>query len=325
MAYFGLRWLKLGCLKSKWNGFLALGLLAVCAPAFAAPQVRNLVTTNPSSLQFGSVQVGDSANLNETITNVGHAYINASSASVSGSAFSISGLNFPLVLAPGHSITFTATFTPTAGGNATGTIILYADRGTLSIPMTASGIGAGQLSVSPASINFGTVNVGQTSQQNAMLTASGGPVTVTAASINNSEFSASGLNFPFTLQPGQSAPFVVTFAPQQSGVASANLDFSDAPNNPTIELLAGTGNNPPPPPSVTLTWDGSGSQIAGYNIFRGIVSGGPYTQINSSLDPTTLYTDNTVKSGQTYYYVTTAVNSGGEQSVFSNQVIAVIP
>jgi fibronectin type 3 domain-containing protein len=47
--------------------------------------------------------------------------------------------------------------------------------------------------------------------------------------------------------------------------------------------------------------------------------------INASLDSTTSYTDNTVVSGQTYYYVTTAVNSQSQESGYSNQATAVIP
>jgi fibronectin type 3 domain-containing protein len=47
--------------------------------------------------------------------------------------------------------------------------------------------------------------------------------------------------------------------------------------------------------------------------------------INSSLDGTTAYTDNTVVSGQTYYYVATAVDSESQESGYSNQAQAVVP
>ena len=315
-------------LRSRWSGLIVIavaGWLGLSGLPATGIQFREIVTTNPSSLQFSNVPVGQTLSLNETVTNIGRTDINAYTDSVSGPGFSISGLNLPLTLTPGHSVTFTATFAPTSAGYVTGSIVIHADRGTLFIPLSGTGIAPGQLSVMPASINFGTVNVGQSSQQPASLVASGGAVTVTAASINNSEFSASGLTFPFTLQPGQSVPFTVTFAPQQTGGASANLDFSDAPNSPAIELLAGTGNNAPPPPSVMLTWDSNGSQVSGYNVFRGVVPGGPYGQLNSALDPTTTYTDTNVASGQTYYYVTTAVNSSGQQSAYSNQVTAIIP
>ncbi len=304
---------------------MLIAMLHLPATLQALPQVRNLVTTNPSKLQFGNVQVGNSGNLYETITNVGHVNINASSATITGPGFSYSGLSFPLLLAPGHSYTFTVTFSPSNAGNASGAITIYADKGSLSIPLTATGIAGGILSVSPSSLSFGTVNVGSNSQLNASLVATGGSVTVTAATMSNSEFSLSGIAFPVTLQAGQTAPFTVTFAPQQSGVASGTLSFANSLNSPVVVSLTGTGNNPPPPPSVTLSWDSSGSQISGYNVFRGIVSGGPYSQLNSSLVPTTYFDDTTVSPGTTYYYVTTAENSAGQQSTYSNQVIAIIP
>jgi fibronectin type 3 domain-containing protein len=60
-------------------------------------------------------------------------------------------------------------------------------------------------------------------------------------------------------------------------------------------------------------------------VYRGTVTGGPYTKINASLITLLTYTDTTVVSGQTYFYVTTAVDGSGNESVFSNQVQAVIP
>jgi fibronectin type 3 domain-containing protein len=65
--------------------------------------------------------------------------------------------------------------------------------------------------------------------------------------------------------------------------------------------------------------------VMGYNIYRGTVSGGPYTRINSSLTTAPYSTDSTVQGGQTYYYVTTAVDSTGMESTYSNQVQALIP
>jgi uncharacterized repeat protein (TIGR03803 family) len=78
--------------------------------------------------------------------------------------------------------------------------------------------------------------------------------------------------------------------------------------------------------SVNLSWNVSTSQhITGYNIYRGANANGPYTKINSSLDPNTSYADSTVQDGQTYYYVTTAVDAQDVESKYSNQAEAVIP
>jgi len=53
--------------------------------------------------------------------------------------------------------------------------------------------------------------------------------------------------------------------------------------------------------------------------------GRPFQQINTALEASTNYTDSTVVSGATYYYVTTAVNAEGQQSAYSNAAKAVVP
>jgi len=186
-----------------------------------------------------------------------------------------------------------------------------------------TGTGAGQLTVSPATLNFGNVTVGKSASLGATLTAAGANVTVTSAADTNSEFLLTGLSLPLTLTAGQSVSYTVAFAPQASGTTSGTLLFaSNAANSPT-ETSTGTGIAPPQH-SVALSWSET-SAVAGYNVYRGITSGGPYTPINSALDPSTAYTDSTVSAGQTYYYVTTAVDGSGSESGYSNQVQAVVP
>ncbi len=83
--------------------------------------------------------------------------------------------------------------------------------------------------------------------------------------------------------------------------------------------------NAPQTHTVTLNWQPSDSQVVGYNIYRGVNSGGPYTRINSTIDPDTTFIDNGALGGQTYYYVTTAVNSAGQESSYSNEAEVAVP
>ena len=284
------------------------------------------LAANPTSVAFGSVQVGNSTSLSETLTNTGGSTVTISQVSSTAAAFSIGGLTLPLTLTANQSVTFTATFVPTSAGAASGNLSVAssASNSTLNIALSGTGTAAGQLAVSPASLSFGNVTVGSNSALNGTLTASGASVTVSSASLNNSEFVLSGISLPATLTAGQSATFTVTFTPQTSGATSASLSFSsNASNSPTVQTMTGTGTAPTQH-TVDLTWNASSGAV-GYNIYRGTVSGGPYTMINSSLDSTTTYTDSTVVSGQTYYYVATAVNSASEESGYSNQATAVIP
>jgi IPT/TIG domain len=80
-----------------------------------------------------------------------------------------------------------------------------------------------------------------------------------------------------------------------------------------------------PKHSVSINWGPSPSTNAAYyKVYRGTVSGGPYNLLGTNITADT-YTDSTVQSGVTYYYVTTTVSTGGLESVFSNQFKAVVP
>lgn len=78
--------------------------------------------------------------------------------------------------------------------------------------------------------------------------------------------------------------------------------------------------------SATLGWTPSiSSGVVGYNVYRGTISGGPYTRITTAPQSGSSYQDLAVSSGTTYYYVITAVNGSGQESAYSSQVSAVIP
>ena len=190
---------------------------------------------------------------------------------------------------------------------------------------TGTGQAAAQLSVKPASMNFGSLALGASNQQSGTLTATGSSVTVSSASWNGSGYSLSGITFPTTISAGASVPFTVTFAPQAPGIAQGQISFlSNATTSPITVSLAGTGTQTLQH-SVDLFWNASTSQVAGYNIYRGIQSGGPYTKLNTSLITVLNFTDGSVQSGNTYYYAATSVDSSNVESGYSNIATASIP
>lgn len=77
--------------------------------------------------------------------------------------------------------------------------------------------------------------------------------------------------------------------------------------------------------SVALTWNASTSPVSTYNVYRSTVNGTGYIKISSTPGTVFSYTDTTVANGTTYYYVTTAVDASGTESVYSNQASAAIP
>jgi hypothetical protein len=294
-------------------------------PLSATAVTPGQLAANPSSLSFGSVATGSSSTLGETLTNVSGAALTISQVVVNGTGFTFAGINPPVTLSANQSASFTVTFAPQASASVTGnlTISSNASNPTLSVGLSGTGTSPGQLAVTPSTINFGNVAIGGTQSQSATLTANNGPVTVSSDSISQSEFSLTGVALPITIPSGYSMSFSVVFSPQFSGTASANVTFSsNATNGPTTQSVTGSGTTP----MVNLTWNASASSnVVGYNVYRGTASGGPYTQINSSLNTTTSNTDTTVQSGQAYYYVVTAVDSTGAESSYSNQTTAVVP
>ncbi len=285
------------------------------------------VTASPASLSFGNVTTGSSSMLAEKLTNSGGSAVTISQISASGAGFSFSGVTLPVTLAASQSVTFNASFAPQTAGSASGSLVISSNGSnpTFSVAVTGTGTSPGQLAVSPSTVNFGSVTVGTTQNQTGTLIATNSSVTVTSLGVSGSQFSLSGLTLPVTIAAGGSVGFQLTFTPQTSGTASANVTFaSNAANSPSVEVVSGSGVMPQH--SVNLGWNSSiSSGVVGYNVYRGTVSGGPYARINSNLDATPYDTDSTVVGGQTYYYVVTAVDSSGTESGYSTQTQAVIP
>ena len=295
-------------------------------PVSGAIAVGHL-TPAPTSLSFGSAQVGSTQSQPATLTNSGNGPVTLTQAAASGTGFSISGLPLPMTLNPGESATFSAVFSPKSSSSVQGniSIISNASNSTVNLALAGSVAPPGQLILSPASLNFGSVPVGKNQSMSATLAASGSSVTISSASASTPEFSLSGIQLPITIPAGKTASFTVSFAPQASGTSSATIAFaSNASPSTSVESVSGAGSAPAPH-NVGLSWSPGSSNVSGYNVYRGSQSGGPYAKINSAPTAATSYGDGAVNSGQTYFYVTTALDSSGAESSNSNEVQAVIP
>jgi hypothetical protein len=117
-------------------------------------------------------------------------------------------------------------------------------------------------------------------------------------------------------------------APSQSGYSFSPSTASETIRSANISGVNFTATALPPPVqhTVSLSWTASTSpNVGGYNVYRGTQSGGPYTLVNGSLIAGTSYVDKNLSSGATYFYVTTAVQTNGVESGYSNQAEAVVP
>jgi hypothetical protein len=283
----------------------------------------------PSSAPFGNVTVGNTNSQTITLTNGGTANLKISQGSVSGNGFKITGLSTPLTLTPGSNATFNAVFTPTGAGKVTGSISLANDAPSspYTIALSGTGVAGTQLlSFNVSSLSFGKVNVGSNTSLSATLTNTGNSnVSISSANTTGAGFTVSGVSSGESLSPNQSIPVTVQFAPSAAGAVNGNLTIvSNATDSPTSISLSGTGTQQTQ--TVALGWTASTSSVIGYNVYRGTVTGGPYSsKLTSSPVASTQFTDTGVQSGQTYYYVVTSVDSNDVESVYSGQASASIP
>jgi hypothetical protein len=188
------------------------------------------------------------------------------------------------------------------------------------------------LSTSPASLDFGQVNVAAAATQSVVLMNQGTSGANVSAVTMSGPFSVTGPTFPFTLAAGNSITLQASFAPVTAGAASGSMLLSANGNNKVTVNLIGSGVASGTPGGgtgavnhlVTLTWGASTATVDGYYVYRSATSGGPYTRINATPTPQLTFADAAVTAGQTYFYVITATAADIE-SAYSNEVTAVIP
>src|SRR5581483_3046086 len=235
-----------------FNGTLTIASNAsnasVSVPLSGTAVANGQLAANPSTAAFGNVLVGNQQTISETLTNTGVSSVTISQASPSGSGFSLSGITTPLTLSGGQSTSFTVTFSPQATGAATGSVTITSDatNPTLSIPLSGTGIAAGQLSASSSTAAFGDVTIGNQLSVSETVTNTGGTsVSISNVAISGTGFSLNGIAAPVTLAAGQSTSFTIVFVPQSSGAASGNVTLTSNAANPTLAIpLTGSGITP---------------------------------------------------------------------------------
>jgi len=294
------------------------------------PTPAPAIQLSSSTINFTNGVVGTSLSQPLIITNTGTATLTITQVTATGAAFSVSGFTLPLGVNAGKQTTITVNFLPTLVGTVPGNISILSNAPTSPTPVTLTGTAIAAtltLNISPTSLSFGNVTTGTSSAtQNVTITNTGNSnVTISQINLTGAGYSMTGGGAPVTLTPTQSITLVVQFSPTTAvSVPGSITVVSNATGSPATIPLSGTGVAPVQH-SVSLTWNASISTVSGYNVYRSTVSGGSYTKINSSLVAILSYTDSTVQNGATYYYVTTAVDSTGGESTFSNEVSAPIP
>ena len=248
------------CSKRLWKVAGASLLLALLtfllgcqgfSSAKAATQstLAGTLSLNSASLDFGSVTAGTSKTLTVTASNTGTASVTVSTASISSQYFSLSAPTLPIAILAGQSVPITLVFRPNAAGSFSAAVSVTSNASNSPATFTLAGTGVaatGQLSLSSASENFGSVIVGSNQSLSETITNTGSSsVQISQVGISGTGFALSGIAAPMTLTAGQSTSFSVTFAPSSAASDSGNLTISSNATTPTLTVpLSGSGVTP---------------------------------------------------------------------------------
>jgi Cep192 domain 4 len=185
------------------------------------------------------------------------------------------------------------------------------------------------LSINTSSVAFGDITINTAANQSVTFSSSGSAaVTVSSAKVAGTGFSLSGMTFPVTLTPGQSAALNVAFDPTTTGSVSGQVTISsNSSTNPTATVsLSAVGVAATY--QVNLAWTAPTSSpdpVAGYDVYRAPSGTGSYQLLGSALSTLTTYVDSNVQTGLSYDYVIKSVDSSGVESASSNTTTAKIP
>jgi hypothetical protein len=245
----------------------ASGTLTITDNAGGSPQAVTLTGTGSAGgfasltpvggLTFASTSVGKSATAQTvTLKNTGNATLGITSITLTGTSagdFTQTN-NCGSSLATNVSCAITVTFTPTAAGNRSGAITVTSNGAgsPQSVALAGTGSSTPIVTLSPASIDFGTPLIGSKTVKTVTLTNSGN-ATLTVSSVTatgSPGFTGiSPTSNCTSVAAGASCTITVTFDPSSSASVTGSVVIADnaTPATQTI-ALSGSGTGP----AVTL-------------------------------------------------------------------------
>jgi len=227
-------------------------------PASMLTTETNPVTLSPTSLAFATTTVGTSSGSQTVVmTNSGSAALSIASIAVTGANASsfVFANSCGTSLAAGANCTIHGHFAPTAGG-ALAAAVTITDNA-IGSPQTVALSGTGvepPVTLSAASLTFGSVNVGAISGSQTVTMTNTGTAALTIGSIAVTGANASSFVFANSCGASLAVGAICTihghFAPAMTGALAASITITDsAAGSPQTIKLSGTGL----PPLVTLS------------------------------------------------------------------------
>jgi len=231
-----------------FDGSGMLGILSANTNANSLSLLlQTTVTFSPATLNFGAITIGTaSAPYTSTLTNIGSAPLNVTSVSVTGpDATNFSQTNTCGTVAPGGTCTMSVTFSPSAENTRTAAVSITDNA--LGSPQSVILTGQGTVvHLAPASLNFGSVQLGQVSpDQTVTLTNTGhSAITISKVTVggpNPGDFRVENSRGSH-VKPGTRCTFVVNFIPTKNSLRKAMVTVFDTGGGTSQDfILSGTG------------------------------------------------------------------------------------
>lgn len=201
------------------------------------------VSLTPLSLSYAAEPIGTNSQARTVLLrNMGSAALSISSITALGD-FSETDTCGSGVPAAG-SCTISVSFNPTAAGSRTGSIVLTDDAaGPQSIGLSGTGVGA-SVSLNPASLNFASVAMGNSSQVQTLTLTNSGNAALSISGIQISGDFSETNDCPASLSASSSCTISVTFTPSATGARTGSVTINDnAPGSPHASALNGVGGD----------------------------------------------------------------------------------
>ena len=207
----------------------------------------------PTTLQFGTVQVGQSVALTASIGNVGIADLELGTLGINGtSEYTITSDPSGAVLAPGATTTVEVTYAPVDAGADNALLEIPSndpDENPVNVSLNGAEDPVPDIDVDPLTVDFGTVDIGQGLQETVTVSNVGGAsLDVSNVSLSGSaDFSWSSANLPGTVPAGGSRTIIVSYTPSDEVADTGTLTIdSDDPDEPSVSVALLGAHTPYP-------------------------------------------------------------------------------
>jgi hypothetical protein len=247
----------------------------------------------PPLVTFDGTLIGEHESAGATFRNVGGSPLTINGLHLPSAPFAASGA--PAVgatIEPGHSVTITVTFEPTATGSFEDEIALETTGGTEAVGLSGSASQPGTLQITNETVEYGQVQIGSSELKSFTIKNIGGsavPFTKSKPPTGGAFTATTSLPEGTTIEPGESLTETVEFAPTSPGTASGVWDLNGEKDTNGEQEVKFTGEGILPPaltPSTKSLSLGSGpvgGQLNGEVSFKN--TGGTTLEVKGAQAP----------------------------------------